>query len=546
MIRRRPLSLVLLALGLSAVVGQLRAQSVNVGYCTDEVAAKGLGNANATATISCAAAFTATGLLEAYQPCQMSSVRVGLSATEGVTSFRVWVRPHLDADNLAEADVPVESLVVGWNQIELPASVLLAQHDTLYCGYDYTQDRKSVALISHNGQKKTPLSFWIASNGNWRDYTSNNGPLSIQAVITGQVTHACRLVDLWLDERSQPFRPDGVGYADVHVHGRMQNLGSAPLADGTQFGQYSDFGYSFLPGQGVEAPQFDVEHRYELQLPEADALVVDGQRTLYYDLYDSSRVALSGLHLVEEFTSERCGFAPLGQQRLRQAIALSQEADGRQYVVVSHHEGFGPADPWRLTSGSDYEATLFGPERLTFAPAALTDRQGLPFSTTLPVDTLCRLLSATTLPTVATLQLVPSVADGYIEVSVEVQPALLTFCPNPQLVVCLTQDAVPSVSPKNYYPDECPSDVQPDVVRAYLHNAEGSDALLQGADMEAVLRGQQPVTAYLPSGGEALTYRYRAALPSGIDASTPGLTLVAYICDRGASKQVFALGCQSL
>lgn len=541
MMRRSLLSVVLC---LQALL-RLEAQ-VFVGYCPDDIAAKGIGNANQTATVSCAAAFTADDLLSAYQLCDLGMVRVGLSATEGISSFRVWVREHLDADNLAEVDVEVSDLCIGWNTVMLPESLPLAGHDTLYCGYDYTQSQSNVSLVSHAGAKKTPLSFWIANNGKWRDYTSKYGPLSLRAGIVGHYAHAVRLCDLWLDLRCQPFRPDGQGYTPVNVSGTIQNIGRESLEGDVAFGQYATFGYSFCPGDGVEAPASDIAHHFTLPAPAPDAIVIDGERTLYYDLYDAASVNEATVTLVEEFTSERNGFAPLGQQRLREALALATADPSTRYVVVSHHEGFGPADPWRVTKGSDYDASLFGPERLTFAPAALVNREGGAFSTTLPVDSLVALLTAASpLPAMAAIDLEASVSDGLVTAEVGVRPCALTFCANPQLVLCLTQAEVASVGQKNYYPDLVDGDRQYDVVRCFLHNVTGSDALLQGADMAEVMRGQVRVADYCPEGSaDRLTYRYQAALPDGL-TSLEGCTLVAYIYDRGNTNRVFAVACST-
>ena len=547
----------------------LRAQ-VLVGYCPDVVATTGLGNNNASATISCAAAFTADDKLVHYQACDLGLLKVGISATEGLTSFKVWVREHLRDENLVEVDVPVDELVVGWNEVLLPQPLALAGHDTLYCGYDYTQSVKNVHAISYGGNKKTPLSFWIANSGKWRDYTSNYGPLSLYAGIVAKAEHGVRLDNLRLSRRSQPYLTDPSQYLPIVIEGTLQNLGSQPLTDvqlqytdngqpaaattltwpeGIPFGQYAEFSYSVIPGQGVASPRHDIPLCFTVEQPNADAeaIVEEGMRTLYYDLYDRTMLDAPSVNLVEEFTSERSGFAPEGQHHLREAVALASEqllmggdAAASPFVILSHHQGFGPADAWRVTQRSDYDAVLFGPDRLAFAPAALVNRRGLPFSTTMPVDSLVQLLLASPLQSYATISAEASCTDGVLSAVVKVRPCALTFCANPQLLLCLVQDEVASVEQKNYYPDVYDSSLQHDVIRCYLHNVSGNDALLQGADMSAIMAGQCPVGDYASASVDGvMEYHYEGTLPADL-ISLNGCRLVAYIYDKGNTNCIFA------
>lgn len=541
---------------------------VYVGYCPDDISTRGLSNARTDATIGCATAFTRQGLLRPYQGCQIGAVSVGLSVTEGLSSLRVWVRASLDGPALAEAEADVSSLSVGWNDITLPTPVSPSGHDTLYCGYEYTQRQKGVAAISHGTRRDLPLSFYLSAGGKWSDVAAKNGPVSIRAIVTPATPQAIRLTTLGLEHRSQPLVPaaDDV----ILLRGTVQNLGAEPLrqlhlsltADdlltdhavvdcgsaGVGFGDSLAFCLALTPGVASQEA-FDRELRVEVAPAdgEADASCLDCLRTLYYDRYDAQLLTPLRPHLVEEFTSEGCGFAPLGQQRLRQALALSPWAQDGGCVILSHHEGFGPADPWRITSGSDYAASLFGPDGLTFAPAALVDRCGLPVSSTLPIDSLVHLLQPAPVSAVADLDVQASISPGHTLVAdVSIAPRTLTFCADPQLVVCLVQAAAPSVSQRNYYPDLCPADVQPDVIRCYLHDPSGSDRLLPGADMEAILQGRARITDCVTTApGQPFTRRFTAPLPDGL---TPGsdLRIVAYICERGGSKRVFATAVTTL
>ena len=113
--------------------------------------------------------------------------------------------------------------------------------------------------------------------------------------------------------------------------------------------------------------------------------LLDSERTLYYELGQASIMPDMSSYIIEEYTSEKCGYAPVGQARLREAIVeahklnlgsqfqgwLDGDLDGyyTDYILLSRHEGYGPADAWRVSSNSDYNPAVFGPDRLTFAPA---------------------------------------------------------------------------------------------------------------------------------------------------------------------------------
>lgn len=542
---------------------------IYAGYCPDKISAKGLSNAKVDVTVSCATAFTRDDIFAPYQACDLGLVSVGLSATEGLSSLHVWVSEHLASEPLIDVDVPVSSLTVGWNDVTLPNVVALSAYDTLYCGYVYTQSVKSVAAISHGTRKDLPLSFYLAVNGKWNNVAAKNGPVSIRAGVVGHAGHVMALHDLTLSHRCQPFCTDYTQHQPLLLRGTVQNLGtqslhdirltyadndaepvSATLALGHDiaFGETASFAYSLVPGQTVTAPQTDIALQLTVGCTgeAADATILDGQRTLYYDLYDDSQLDTPTINIIEEFTSERCGFAPVGQQRLREAVALAkQQADPNtaDFVILSHHEGFGPADAWRVTDKSDYDASLFGPDKLTFAPAAMVNRATVPFSTTLPADSMAALLQTSPMQSFAALQIDDVTHSGnQVTATVSVQPCVLSFCENPQLVLCVVQPEVASKAQKNYYPQDYPGDVQRDVIRCYLHNVTGSDALLQKADMEAVMNGTVRTADYVEVTADGkIRFEYRGTLPSDL-SSLSGLTLVAYIYDKGYTNQMYG-GC---
>lgn len=558
---------------------------IYVGYCTDNIASSGVGNTNATAVISCAAAFTNDGLLSDYQVCNVASLRIGLSVTEGLTSFKLWVRDHLNEDNLTEVEVPVEELAVGWNDFELPMSFNVSEHDTLYCGYDYTQNKKGIKAVSYGGPKNTKNSFWIASNGNWRDYTSNYGPVSIKAGLTPRFDNAMRMNWTRLDHRSQPINADGK-YEPTTITFSVTNLGRNPLSnfdvncddngalsqiggyvwlEGPAFGEEIVCQHDLTIGHGVTAPASDIpiiitvsDLNYD-----ANALLLDCCDTLYYELGGTSPRPDMGENLIEEFTSEECGYAPIGQQRLREAINeahrillgdryqdwLNGELDGYygHYEIIARHEGYGPADHWRTSQGSDYKPELFGEEKLTFAPAMMVNRKHLPVSTTLPVEELAKVIASSGKMAPVSIDLgdyTYDPASHKLHAEARVTFWSMAFCQQPRLMVCLKQDEVASHNQKNYYPETYDSSVQRDVVRLHL----GSCNLYGGADMERIASGQERIGDYVETdeyGNHVQTYTFEGTLPDDI-TSLEGLKLVGYVYDQQTGGEVYGLTTRSL
>lgn len=536
---------------------------IPLGHCGDDVMDAGTTNANIGTPISCAMALTPE-MLSDYTICGVGKMQVGLSATDGLTSFRVWVRNHLNSDDLAWAEVPTEQLQKGWNVIDLPQLAEICPGDTLYCGYTYTQERK-VACISYNGPKKTEYSFYISNGSLWGDMKKNYGPVSIRAGIMPRLDNAMVLREVTLSIRNQPYVDNGYENGLYHrplIKVTVQNLGKNELksfriqhtdnglvseeqrggVDRSGFGTLLTEAYSLTPGMGVTEPTQDIPLVISIDQLNGDpeAVLIGCCDTLYYDLTPDVS-ATQATTIIEEFTSELNGYAPLGQKRLREAISQSGLQD---YVIISHHEGYGPADSWRVTQGSDYQASLFGPDKLTYVPAAVVNRRSGVFSTTLPTEIQReRILGS------LQHQYVTADDPDAIRVSIEgrkvtarlaLRPTSLTFCANPTLVCCIKQDRAASIAQNNYYPDEADGDYQLDAIRCYLHNVSGSDALLQGADMQAISCGQARVGDYVKTDeAERMVYEYQGTLPAGTDTAE-GLTLVGYVYDKGNSNTIYA------
>ncbi len=561
-----------------------------LGYCGDKIASSGLSNANLDAEISCAMALPPAKLSD-YTICSISELQVGLSETEGITGLKVWVRNHLTTEDLVSVEVPVNELSQGWNTIQLPSLVEINGADTLFCGYSYTQESK-VKCISYNGAKKTPNSFFISNGTIWGDYTKNYGPVSIRAGVQPNHDNAIKLTDIRLDRRSQHYIGEGASYQPITITGTLQNVGRLPLnyfvvestdngsttesfeidcLNEVPFGEIATFRYSVIPGKNVNHPACDIPIGISIVKPNDDenALLINCQDTLYYELGEASVMPDMAHYIIEEFTSEECGYAPIGQQRLREAVEsahrynlgdnyqawLNGDVDGyyTTYTIISRHEGFGPADYWRVSRGSDYQPTIFGKDELTFAPAMTINRSQIPCSTTINADSLGQIIADYQMPNLVSLwtkegSLNYDAASRKLSVDVDVALWSAAFCQNPRIILCVKQDRTESYNQKNYYPETYDASYQYDAICCFLNCKSGSNELYPGIDLNGIISGQLPIreeSGLGEYGNVYRTYSFEGTLPIDIQ-SLDGLTLVGYVCDQTIGGRIYGSFCRPL
>lgn len=550
---RRFVLLLLLVLSTGSASAQL-----TLGYCDEEAYTGSLTNNSTEATISCAMGLT-PALQADYTFCSISYLRIYLIEPENLTSFKVWLRKDLDdSEDLTGIDVEPSALVVGWNDIALPDTIELKATETYYCGYSYRQSVKTRIPLS--GTKGTAESFYVSTGNGWRDMSDRYAPVCIRAGLSSNYQYAMELLDLRLDHR----------WFDIHcekdtvvLRGNIRNLGSNPLhyfrvtveedgrnnyeaafdCDSTSFGYSVPFEFSFPRGENITSTNPDVPILLSIAQPNGQENQCDHQvsRTLYYELGESNpdpQTAPTNL-LIEEFTSENNGYAPAGQTHLRNSIERALQRipnTNPDVIILSRHEGYGPADAWRV-AGSDYKASFFGSEQLTFAPAAMVCRNGLPFSTTLDEDSLAQLISERLNVQYGSIKFDKITFDADTRtVSATITTHLygISVYRNPTLVVCVKQDKASSVAQKNYYPTLYESEWQRDVVRSFIPLPDDG-RLLGDADLDAIATGQIKISDYVTR-----QFTVSQTLPSDI-TSKEGLSLVAYIFDNNHTNQIIAV-----
>ena len=549
----------LVSMSLFFAVAVSASAQLTLGYCGEETATGGLSNSSTSATISCAMGLTPSMRAD-YTFCSISYLRIYLTAPENLTSLRIWLRHELTDDaDVASAEIDIASLTKGWNDLAFPQPYDgLSADGTLYCGYSYTQNAKT--QIPTSGERGVSGSFYVSSGSTWRDMSSQHAPLCLRAGLSSNYQTAFELTHLqlshrWFDIDSQ--------HDTLTLLGTVRNLGAEPLGsfslnvrdggggthdyaitcDSTAFGYNVPIEVQFRHGTNSLLADPDIPVTLTIARPNGHDNQAEHATsgTVYYELgssYSNPQGTPPAL-FVEEFTSEANGYCPAGQTHLRNALGQAFEHyDGVRpdVVLLSRHEGYGPNDSWHVDN-SDYEAQFFGTDALTFAPAAWVNREGLPFSTTLAEDSIALLIAQASYTPYANILIADASFDPASRVlSATVMTELfgISAYRNPTLVVCVKQEAVPSVAQKNYYPDVYDGDRQHDVVRRYV-TLPYEGRLLRDLDLEAVATGQVKVRDCALQ-----QFSVSETLPADI-VSADGLSLVAYICDLDFTGRIIAV-----
>ncbi len=182
-----------------------------------------------------------------------------------------------------------------------------------------------------------------------------------------------------------------------------------------------------------------------------DESLADNSKELQYGIYEESFAKQTVL--LEEFTSESCGWCPYGAYRIQTAIQESNYSD--DVIWICHHEGYG-VDWLTIDESTEYTA-LFGGS--TFAPAWMinrnqkySDENYAAFSIPEISDIQDILGQAIQSACFVKVDVNNTYAEGALNINVNVQKSsdFDIQCPNPRLTVFIVEDSIPSKRQKSY------------------------------------------------------------------------------------------------
>lgn len=360
----------------------LWADQMYVGYCNGQVSDNSQQISGTNKSIHCAIKVPAANVAS-LAGNSITAVRVGVNTAcpKLPSSVTAWVRTSADGENLAEKTAAV---TVGWNDFELDVPVVIPEGQDLWIGYTYKQTSTKLKVVSFAGEPVEGYSFWY-NNGTMSGWNEKaltvDGALSIEAVVTGDnlPQHDLCLKQCALDHNNYK-----VGMP-IKVSGVVRN-------NAVVTAQGFDIAYSVNGGAVSGVASFDGEVKYREECPfeftvPTDVLT-DGANSLDIELrwkdgsaddYAADNAAAMTFAsytkgyprhaLLEEFTTEQCGWCPMGIAYINEALDTYNLRN--DVVWVCHHAGFGT--DFLTVNDSQTLTAMYGTGG-TFAPAMMVDR----------------------------------------------------------------------------------------------------------------------------------------------------------------------------
>lgn len=357
-------------------------QALYLGYCNEDVVVPGKVTTSGVNDPS-AAIYLSYEKFQAAGASEIISVRAGLGAVNRITSLTCWVRTDLNGENLAEATI-TEGFNAGWNIVELNTPYQLVEGQGVYVGYTFHQTASTNVITSTGTTPYIDGSYWskTKATSDWKE-SKNRGALYIQAGIPAEgipaydidVTNVTGPEALWMgDDLKVQFDVTNYGVEvcrGVNVSAQIEGLPACDF-DGTVEGTPIRFG--------------ETAH-YSVQIP------VEGQTTGDYTVNitvspvegvdenpanNSSSFVFSALGdkyrrnvLVEEFTTEKCGYCPEAAAQLHDAIMSYDEDTQARINCACLHAGYYTD---QFTIPADEAYTWFYAGGGTYAPAFMINR----------------------------------------------------------------------------------------------------------------------------------------------------------------------------
>ena len=363
-------------------------------YTTDELAENGLGIPDYGKNENCKAAIDLTPeMLQAYDGMKVVAIRFGLCYK--MNKSRVFISPV--NNKVIGADVvskDVASPVKGWNTITLDEPYTISQDQEIFVGFDfiqnstksgryYTEDCYPLSVVQA-GRTDMPMLMFVnipaSAGGNgegWYSFGTSYGNLSIQLIVEGDfadysvtpedfgkisaaVNKESRLTLSFnnlskeaVNDLDYIMTIDGVAEAEQHVK----------LSEAVGTGDTGSLSLT-IPAQaeaGQKALKIEIT-KVNGNVNEAKDKVAEGELGVSATQYPRNAV-------VEEFTTEYCGYCPAGAKILASALA---KVDETRTFTACHHAGYGT--DWLTKSwDTDIVDLMFG-NKGQFAPGIMFNR----------------------------------------------------------------------------------------------------------------------------------------------------------------------------
>lgn len=453
----------LFCLGLILVL-PIFADEMYLSYCDGEVTNVTKSYSGKNKTVQVAIRVPAADVASLVG-ANITRVRVGVNTDcpKLPSNVTAWVRTSPSGPNLAEKKTSVQK---GWNEIRFDTPLAIPAESDLWIGYSYLQASTSLKVVAFAGTPIDGCSFYY-NNGTasgWNDKSLDaDGALCVEAVVEGDnlPQHDLALTECFPDRNmvklGTPIVVRGAlrnsalataqGFEIEYSVNDGQVTGTASFDDEVAYREYALFEFP-IPTDGLAEGSADAKIEIRWKDGVADDYAADNAGSISVNLFEKGYARNV---MLEEFTTEQCGWCPLGINYINQA--LDNYGSIRSSVVwVCHHAGFG-TDFLTIPESNSYCA-LYGGNG-TFAPAMMVDRTYEPrFSsdgvvggaTQAPIQTYSWLATNLDEPAFVNVEIVSATCLGdevKICVRAEKYDAFDALTTSPYLNVWVTENHIP-------------------------------------------------------------------------------------------------------
>lgn len=345
-----------------------------LGLCDYEFDnSSGLGLGNQAAKIHAMAKLSAD-FVTPYVGAQIAGINVGVCKT--VNNVTVFVRETATGADIASKTV--SSLTAGWNEVIFDAPLALEKKN-YYIGYEIPVLPAATYAIGYTEYSATTQDALLLSinDGELTDHTGEFGALAVQMLLTGSEDMFGNIVHIV--NVAIPGNVEINSVIDVPV--KVRNAGTNDVSNieityslGTNTPVQETFDVEMTAGSAAKTVTLkdvtiNMSGNFNVTVTKVNGVDFEGAtNTTAVTAYDPALVAERKI-LLEQFTTEKCGYCPGGAARIKSVIE-KPEFKGKVHWVA-HHAGFY-TDPYTIPESESY-MRFYGTGG-TFAPAMMIDR----------------------------------------------------------------------------------------------------------------------------------------------------------------------------
>lgn len=314
-------------------------------------------------------------MIAPYAGAQIAGINVGFSKV--VSNVTVFVRETMTGANVASKTITTGN--IGWNEVVFDAPLAVENKD-YYIGYHIPSLPGSTYAIGYTEQSATATDALLlnVNGGDFTDYTGQFGALAIQALLSGSdemFGNKAQLIDVTIAD-NQPLN------SSIEVPVIFNNIGTNNISNieltyklGTNAAVQQTFTANITGGDTspktvtLTGVNINMAGDFSVTITKVnDVATTSNTITKPIAVYDPANVAVRKI-LLEQFTTESCGYCPAGAARIKNVMNQAEFAG--KVIWVAHHAGFY-TDPYTIPASESY-LRFYGAGG-TYAPAMMVDR----------------------------------------------------------------------------------------------------------------------------------------------------------------------------